>query len=146
MVKPPYLVLNPKFISCIPCLQQVTGKLTSCPGRHVSHIPGSGCGVEWPDVSRRNSVLDQSGCGPGRGVLQSKALAEGAVGQILPLKSKRRSLSAGNCTAFILSRLHEIINLTFKLPRAMISAGESQNLQLSGEVHTLCDLRLSWAA
>ena len=24
--------------------------------------------------------------------------------------------------------------------------GESQNLQLSGEVHTLCDLRLSWAA
>jgi len=28
----------------------------------------------------------------------------------------------------------------------MISAGESQNLQLSGEVHTLCDLRLSWAA
>lgn len=30
--------------------------------------------------------------------------------------------------------------------RAIIVTGESQNLQLSGEVHTLCDLRLSWAA
>lgn len=29
---------------------------------------------------------------------------------------------------------------------AIIVVGESQNLQLSGEVHTLCDLRLSWAA
>jgi hypothetical protein len=29
---------------------------------------------------------------------------------------------------------------------AIIVTGESQNLQLSGEVHTLCDLRLSWAA
>jgi len=28
----------------------------------------------------------------------------------------------------------------------IIEAGESQNLQLSGEVYTLCDLRLSWAA
>ena len=27
-----------------------------------------------------------------------------------------------------------------------MAIGESQNLQLSGEVHTLCDLRLSWAA
>jgi len=29
---------------------------------------------------------------------------------------------------------------------AIIVTGESQNLQLSSEVHTLCDLRLSWAA
>ena len=29
---------------------------------------------------------------------------------------------------------------------AIIVTGESQNLQLFGEVHTLCDLRLSWAA
>ena len=27
-----------------------------------------------------------------------------------------------------------------------MAIGESQNLQLSGEVHTLCDLRLTWAA
>ena len=29
---------------------------------------------------------------------------------------------------------------------ALIVVGESQNLQLFGEVRTLCDLRLSWAS
>ena len=36
--------------------------------------------------------------------------------------------------------------LTFRNVCTIITIGESQNLQLSGEVHTLCDLRLSWAA
>ena len=42
--------------------------------------------------------------------------------------------------------ISDIIEHTTQNKCAIIVTGESQNLQLSGEVHTLCDLRLSWAA